>query len=113
MEKMTNKLIDKINTLFQQIKDIDKQLTSCYEKDVDKSIIPEIKVLLDKSMEINGGLFILIELFLEDNKTTDLPKDVYQYYEFAQLLKKEMSNNPGDMEKLKELIKSQNEKEKL
>jgi len=113
MEKTTNKLIDKINTLFKQTKDIDKQLISCYEKDVDKSSIPEIKVLIDKSMELNGGLFTLIDLFIEDNNLTDLPKDVSEYYEFGKLLKKEMSANPGDIEKLRELIKSQDGKEKL
>lgn len=109
MEKMKTKLIDKINTIFSQIEDIDKQLTIGSKNGIDKSIVPEMSTKLYKSLELNGRLFALIELFIEEYTLTELPEVIQKYYEFAETIKKEVSDSDSDeMKQLKQIIKSQN-----
>lgn len=111
MEKMKIKLIDKINIIFSQIEDIDKQLTIDSKNNIDKSIIPEMSQKLFKSMELNGRLFSLIDIFIEEFSVDELPDNIKSYYEFAENLKKEVQDTDSeDIKKLKELIKSQNGK---
>lgn len=107
MEKMKNKLIEKISSIYNQIDALDKELNSIqFSENVDRTDKFTVgnKVLF--LQELNIKLFSTIDLFLElEGTTEELSKEIGNYYNTVNELRKPISpQDPEDVKKIKEFI---------
>lgn len=108
---MTNKLIEKINSVYLQIETSEKELQKSLSnaEALDKVNQLNLGVRGLKAQELNIELFKLIEIFLDiaDGSLEELPESVKNYYNlFKELQTPSKEQDEDGVKQLKEMINS-------
>lgn len=111
MEKMKSKFVENINSLYNQVVSLEKEINEGYSK-VDPNDKFDKLNLGGKMLNLshtNTELFKTIDLFfsIAEGTLEELPENVRVYYNQIEELKKPLSENtPEDIKKLKEFLNS-------
>lgn len=108
---MKNKLIEKINLVYNQIEASEQELHKSLSNigGVDKVNQMNVGVKGLKIQELNIELFKLIEIYTDiaEGSVEELPQYIVEYYNlFQELQKPSVDSDPEEIKKIKEMINS-------
>lgn len=111
METAKNKIIEKINTSYQEILSIHKELNEGYSKvnpnELEDRLSLGTKMLLLSELNIKLDIYVEVLTNVLQGTLQELPTDVVSFYEELQSLKRPPQEQDSEQVKaIKEMIKS-------